>query len=220
MNDTRHTRDDFAQIKGIGAARARWLRDTFGVQTFGELAALSPAAIEAALKDQHKIIARGEIELWLAQAQALASHDETAPAATVSTENGWQQLANFVVVYEQREADDGTRETRTSVYHMEADVSQQWPGIERESVGAWMAAQIGITDAALQTVAAPAVPQPLFDARLQKYIAKADSLTNQHTELPTLPLRVAEPEPPPVVTTNQRLLEVISKADTLAKNWR
>lgn len=219
MNDTRHTGDDFAQIKGIGAARARWLRDTFGVQTFGELAALSPGAIEAALKAQHKIIAPREIELWLAQAHGMASRQQAAPAGTVSIENGWQQMANFVVVYEQRTADNGTRETRTSVYHMEADVSHQWPGIEREGVGAWMAAQIGVTDTAPPPAAAP-VEVPLFDERLQRYIAKADTLTNQHTELPTPPPRITEPEPPPLLTTNQRLLEVIAKADALTKNWR
>ena len=54
--------DDLTILQGIGPARQQWLRASFGVRTFADLAALSPAAIEQRLKEDGQIARRLLIE--------------------------------------------------------------------------------------------------------------------------------------------------------------
>ena len=73
MNTALTQLNDLTIIKGIGPTRQAWLRKSFSVYTCADLAALSPEAIEVRLKAEKQIVARSEIESWIAQAQALST---------------------------------------------------------------------------------------------------------------------------------------------------
>jgi hypothetical protein len=73
MNMSYSEGDDLMTIKGIGRARQQWLKESLGVRTFGDLAALSADEIETRLKAAGQVISRSEIKRWIAQAQELAA---------------------------------------------------------------------------------------------------------------------------------------------------
>jgi hypothetical protein len=149
--------DDLHKITGIGKARQQWLKATFGVCTFGDLAALRAPEVVARLRDEGHIASQAAIEKWIADAQELAAEggpsstpeprakNETAVAKwnSEARENGWKPFASFVVEFQTRMAgDDGATQLRTAVHHMEADLDDHWPGIEAKSLCEWMLDQV------------------------------------------------------------------------------
>jgi len=96
------TLDDLTAITGIGVARQRWLRETMGVSTYADLAAIDPATVEAKLREEGKIIAPGDIQTWIDQARDLASLQTPANVIPDSSSSVWQPIASFVVEYQRR----------------------------------------------------------------------------------------------------------------------
>jgi len=157
MNSNASKSDDLTVIKGIGPARQRWLRESFNVGTFRDLAALSVDEIESRLKDEKQIVARNEIEAWIVQAQELAltaaqpSPQDLVPAAvnaeeddTVSTgRSEWKPIASFVVEFQARVVESRAEEYLTRVHHVETDIDATWPGIESKALCQWMLEQMG-----------------------------------------------------------------------------
>lgn len=156
MNAQRKQLDDLTVIKGIGPTRQEWLRKSFDIRTYDDLAALSPDELETQLKAEGRIAARAELEGWLLQAQRLANQ-ATAPSPAllsrphslgmnnplVDSVNHWQAFASYVVEFQMRtaEAAQSMPEYRTVVHHMEADIGQTWPGINTTDLCEWILAQ-------------------------------------------------------------------------------
>ena len=128
---------DLTLIKGIGPARQQWLRQSFGVRSYADLAALLPDDIEAMLKADGQIARRSAVEEWVAQAQTLSGTAAPRPLLTLPADEfaDWHPFASFVVEIQAREEDGRTAATRTAVQHIERDKNATWPGIERELVG-------------------------------------------------------------------------------------
>jgi hypothetical protein len=147
---------DLTAITGIGPARQRWLRDSFDVHTYQDLAGLSVDRIESRLKADGQIVSRAAIEAWLVQAQELAaqagSHSHSGhnpgpgPASkasnSITREDGWEPFASFVVEFQARGAEGQAQETRTAIHHIESDTDTHWPGVETSQVCQWMADQL------------------------------------------------------------------------------
>lgn len=142
--------DDLTIIKGIGPARQQWLRQSFGVRTYADLAQLQPDQIENKLKADGQIARRKAIEEWVGQARALAANEGTTAvfplnrpllAVSASDEN-WHPFASFVVEIQAREEEGRAAATRTAVQHIERDTNAIWPGIEREKLCQWIVAQV------------------------------------------------------------------------------
>jgi len=156
LNSSDRESNDLTVIKGIGPARQRWLKESFNVRTFHDLAVLSADEIESRLKAEGQVIARSEIDQWIVQAwelaaanlssqQAVESADAKAERNTNSPagEGEWQPLASFVVEFQARKVEGRAEEQRTTVHHMEADKGEKWPGIEGEQLCQWMLDQVG-----------------------------------------------------------------------------
>lgn len=79
MNSSNTKQDDLTKIKGIGSVRQQWLRDSFGVLTYRELADLAPEDIESQLKKDNQIASRETIEAWIEEAQRLTAKSKPAP---------------------------------------------------------------------------------------------------------------------------------------------
>ena len=153
--------DDLTQIKGIGPARQQWLRASFHIRTFQDLAALTIDEIEAQLKAVGQIASRRHIDQWLVQAkQLLVAHDQTARQVAGSAESAntaagtqpgkgdWKPFASFVVEFQTHTREGHIQEQRTKVHHIEGDTCAHWPGIETERLSWWMLEQMteGILD--------------------------------------------------------------------------
>lgn len=149
--------DDYTAIRGIGPARQKWLRDSFAIHTYRELAALTESEIEAKLKAEGKIVSREAIKSWLEQARDLIPEIEAGqemvgePVAGELTEklnsaghkNGWSPFASFLVYFQTQDKDSSQSSYQTLVHHMEADRESNWPGIAVNQLTAWMLDQIG-----------------------------------------------------------------------------
>jgi hypothetical protein len=152
MKSSEKTWDDLTKITGIGEARQRWLRESFDIHTFHDLANLSIAQIKEKMKADGLIISRKAIEAWLAQARELAkiasepvnpsTESPTAGSAPMPREDGWKPFASFVVEYQSREIDSQGMEYRTVAHYMEEDVGKEWPAIEGSQLGQWMIGSI------------------------------------------------------------------------------
>lgn len=164
--------DDLTTIKGIGPARQKWFYETLGVRTFRDLAERSVGEIESRLKAEKQIASRESIEAWIAEAQDRVAvseqkkaekpvnddiEEDRSPSKTTVSEagddngsersatrsDGWKPFASFVIEFQERSGEDQATEYRTSVHHMEADSSKEWPGIERDQYCQWMLDQLG-----------------------------------------------------------------------------
>ncbi len=147
--------DDLTAIKGIGAAREQWLRESLNVHTFQDLAALSVDEIESELKAEGRAVPRNEIKEWIAEARERAGIDLPSPpimepavesgmtANSLAVEDAWKPLASFVVEFQVRQVAGQVAEERTTVHYMEADRSEEWPGVEGERLYRWMLDQVG-----------------------------------------------------------------------------
>lgn len=148
--------DDFTVIKGIGAARQQWFRDSFHVQTLAELATLALNDIEAQLKASRQIVSREQIALWLAEANRLANVADHSPSQAASLVNSasraqerqqadkprWKPFASFVVEYQTRLVDSQKEEQCTKVHHIETDTCAAWSGISKEQLCEWIIAKL------------------------------------------------------------------------------
>lgn len=78
--------DDLTVIRGIGMSRQTWFRQTYGVQTYRDLAALDASDIALRLQAEGKPAFREQIESWLEQATRLAEKGESVDGGrTTST---------------------------------------------------------------------------------------------------------------------------------------
>jgi hypothetical protein len=158
LNSGDREADDLTAIKGIGPVRQRWLRESLGVRTFRDLAALSADDIESRLKAEGQIASWSEIDGWIAEAEELAVAANTSPQQVVEPpadavrranspagEGEWKPFASFVVEFQARAAEGRARERRTTVHYMEGDRGETWPGIEGQSLCRWMLDQMGET---------------------------------------------------------------------------
>jgi hypothetical protein len=219
---TAEEHDDLTRIKGIGEVTQQWLRDTFAVQTFHDLAQISPADIEERLKLEGKITTRSKIEEWLAQAQDLAG--PISESADIEQETAWKTVSTFVVMFEERRAPDETR-FQIKAHHMEADHTQVWPGHAHTELVRWMVDQLGPAKIAeLQKHLMPPVSEPAaFSDKLQNYAAKAHLLAGEQLS-PPLPIGSQVPtQPEPSETAESspsphsgKLQQFIRKARQLA----
>lgn len=98
MNSSKKEYDTLTSIKGISRARQQWLRESFNVRTFADLAALSPDEIESRLKAEGRNATRSDVEEWIAQAQAYAARTHTVqpgePSAAAVEEKIAPTVAN------------------------------------------------------------------------------------------------------------------------------
>lgn len=137
--------DDLTVLKGIGPARQQWLRTSFDVQTFADLAALAPEDIEARLKKDGQIARRRSIEEWIGQAKVLAEqaveNDVQIVSATLP-HSTWRPFASFVVEMQARQDEKRAWAMRTAVQHIEADNDATWHGVDTEKLYHWMGTQI------------------------------------------------------------------------------
>jgi hypothetical protein len=177
--------EDLKRVKGIGQAREQWLRDTFDVRTFQDLAALSADEIELRLKAEGQIVSRHTIEKWISEARRLESEAErparpVAEAAKPTAREGWKPFASFVVEFQEQQTETGTLQ-QTVVHHMEADTGITWRGIEYGEIADWIAEQLG--EKAAEPSASGAVtqsfpgPETVFSERLRAVLAKAENLS-------------------------------------------
>jgi hypothetical protein len=148
--------DDLTAIKGIGPSRQHWLRESFGVHTYQDLAALSVSTIGSRLKAERQVTSLTEIGRWIAQAQELAKAADDPPGRNLEAEGPgaeasakslagrteWQPFASFVVEFQARQVQGQAAERRTTVHYMEVDRSKTWPGIEGEQLCQWMLDQV------------------------------------------------------------------------------
>jgi hypothetical protein len=152
MKSSEKAWDDLTKIMGIGESRQRWLRESFDIRTFQDLANLSIAQIEEKMKADGLIVSRKAIEAWLSQARELAettsepvksaAKSPTAGSTPMPRENGWKPFASFVVEYQSREIASQGIEYRAVAHYMEEDVGKEWPAIEGSQLGQWMIDQI------------------------------------------------------------------------------
>lgn len=156
MESNKNTYDDLTVIAGIGPARQRWLRESFNVHTYQDLAQLSVDRIESQLKADGQIASRDAIEHWLLETRELAtiaarsSTPDLESAAKIAAnkenspnrEDGWKPFASFVVEFQAREVEGQAAERRTAVHHMEEDTGTYWSGIESRQLCQWMLDQV------------------------------------------------------------------------------
>lgn len=153
MNSGETQRDDLTLIKGIGEATDRWLKESFKVESFGDLAAISCSDIQAGLKSIGRAASKNKIEEWLIQARELAGtpsraqerddRSEVERSAGKPQKDSWKPFASFVVEFQARKGKNGSEKQRSTVHHVEADKNEKWTGIEGERLCRWMLERIG-----------------------------------------------------------------------------
>lgn len=154
MNTKKKKYDDLTEIKGIGMHRQQWLKRSFGVCTFSDLAALTVDEIEARSKAEGGGVGRKTIEVWIDEAKELAeaaSPERELEAATVESGGGaslpsgetkWNSLASFQVDFQTRQAADRGEEQRTKVHHIETNSLEKWSGIQTDRLFQWIQNQL------------------------------------------------------------------------------
>lgn len=142
MEASEKAHDDLTEIRGIGSTRQQWLRESFDIHTYQDLAALSVDEIESRLRVDGQIPSRKAIETWVIQAQELANPVIGREVSPPAKQNGWKPFASFVVEFQNRAGGPPTREYRTAVHYMEEDVGTYWSGIENGRLCQWMLDQI------------------------------------------------------------------------------
>lgn len=205
--------DDLTAISGIGVARQRWLRETMGVSTYADLAAIDPATVEAKLREEGKIIAPGDIQTWIDQARDLASLQTPANVIPDSSSGVWQPIASFVVEYQRR----GDL-YRTRLHQMETGQGKTFDGLVVTPICEWIEAQSGFARQVPEDVSAPPMPtsaEPFqFSSRLQQLLEKAGtpvtvaSLTAKSVQPATVNSAQVRPSSEPF---SSRLQELIAR---------
>ncbi len=138
--------DDLTTIKGIALARQQWLRESFNVRFFRDLAALTVDEIESRLKEDGHIASRSEIERWIAEARELAkaagalSEQVTEPEEQDAKQKPsssiqptpWRSFAAFVVEFQGRTSEDEHDERQIEVTHIPVNQHGTWLENDRE----------------------------------------------------------------------------------------
>ena len=149
--------DDLTVIAGIGAARQKWFREQFHVDSYAALGDLSVEEVETAAKKSGKILAPAQISDWIEQARTLVVPNEVKEAAVETAVANppplWKPIASFVVEYQER-TEAGQPQRRTKAHYMEADEEITWPGIEREQIGLWIEQHVKVPEPQV------AIPRP------------------------------------------------------------
>jgi hypothetical protein len=133
-------KDDFRVIKGIGEALDEWLRESFNVHTYAELAKLSARELRSRAFHDDVGLTSSKIKEILDEAKKLAdasqspapesgqpvsppapktaqpvsSQAEEGPVARPEKENDWKEFASFMVYFE-RKVVGGREEKRTTI---------------------------------------------------------------------------------------------------------
>jgi len=173
--------DDLTLIKGIGQTRQDWLHDKLNVYTYHDLATLSADDMEAELKADNQIVSHSKIEGWIEQARRLAGAS-SPQIHTLVKEKGWQPFASFVIEFQEHEDEGQEKNQRTCVHHVEADQTRTWAGIEHRELCQWMVSQLG-DKVSISATSQTAPPLP-DESRLQKYLARAEQMTNAAANKP------------------------------------
>lgn len=225
--------DDLTAIKGIGETTQAWLRKNLNVRRYSDLTALSAGDVEERMKAEGRIISRGKIDTWIAQAQELAASaaaDQSAADPDESEAAGrriWKTIATFVVVFEGQEI-EGQLIVRSEAHHMEADRTQHWTGVQPAELGRWIIAQLG--EHVIAAVQPAETNQVIYSPRLQQHLATLNRLSG--TKAPDIPETAERPAAAPWLPQSetaaaqasspgelglysQRLQEVIAKARRL-----
>jgi len=145
-------RDELSDIPGIGTARARWLKTAFDVQSFADLAALSPDEVERRLKSEGRgSVSRSAIEGWISEAKARTAvesealrtkHQDKGKTPSSGSQSDWKPVASFVVEFQTRDGDGDHQLRRTAVHYLEEDRNEHWTGFDWEKLAAWMRGQL------------------------------------------------------------------------------
>jgi hypothetical protein len=118
--------DNFKLINGVGPAIAQRLQEA-GVQTFAELAALSPGDIFVLVGDLAGMsVERIERQDWIGQAQALmseAARGDSAQAPAASANRQHNQTFTVTLLL-----DDSNQVRRTRVVHVQNGQESAWAG--------------------------------------------------------------------------------------------
>lgn len=140
--------DDLTAIKGIGDSLKQWLRESFKVHTFAEIAALSAHEVGARAKQDGRFLPLSKIEQILAQARehtyiSLLPASESRRRPNSKKESDWKEFASFVVNFERKvvrgkEKKRTKVERRTAIHHMETGEQESWSGVDAEQAGRWM----------------------------------------------------------------------------------
>jgi len=197
-NDKTKMYDDLTAIKGIREARQQWFRDTMKVQTYRDLAGLSVDEIESGLKAEKQFPSRSMVAAWIAQAKALAEAVEQQipmPKRKVVSESpSWASQASFVIEFQVLENEDGSREQRMTVHHIETDKNHIWSGIEPEEAMRWI-----LAEAVIEVIVKPIVesaaltPSPIAPAYQSNYSDKLQQVLAKTQQLSRSPLPSAVP---------------------------
>lgn len=156
---------DLKEIDGIGKATKQWLHEALDIFTIDDLVARSAKEIEGQAKADGRRITRPDIEGWLAQARAAieprpqAERSAADLRADYDNPNEWNELAQFVVIYEWKTG--GDRETRrtvvshkTAVHHLEGaeggGEDHVWEGhLEYDAISPWIRQRVDAVEATL-----------------------------------------------------------------------
>ncbi len=125
---------DLSSIEGLNARRLAVLTDTLSIRTPGELFRADRRAIHTAMRAQGLRPTLEEISIW---------QDDARDMATVG-DPGWEQVAAFVVSFEQRDSDQGPeRRVAAEQAEREPPVPREvWSGWRATAVSDWMLRQL------------------------------------------------------------------------------
>lgn len=157
MNSDDRQYGDVTVIKGISEKRQRTLKK-FGVSSVQDLATISDETAKAVAKGLNGVSAEmvkgwsveARKELSLQRAVEPAKSDPADGVNSPATKGEWKSSASFVVVFQARQMQDGTRQQRVKVHHKEADrhaiwphEGEEWPGLGSAQPWEWMVEQLG-----------------------------------------------------------------------------
>jgi len=121
---------DLSSIKGITPKRLAVLAETLNISTPGDLVRADRRTILDEMKRQRLRLTLEEISTWQDEARDLAAAGDP----------GWEQVAAFVVSFEQRETEQGVerRVAAEQAEHEPPVPHQSWPDWPDTAVSAWM----------------------------------------------------------------------------------
>ena len=146
--------DDLKLIHGIGPAIESHLHDV-GIQTYAQLAALSPGELAKLLHGCAGISAQQIAKHdWIGQARALAATAPPKPDDEPASAERRQRYATFTA---DLLLDEDSNVRRTSATHVQSGAQETWPGWAGEKLIDFFATQAGMRSLATP-VAASAPP--------------------------------------------------------------
>jgi hypothetical protein len=192
--------DDLTAIKGIGDSLKQWLRDSFKVHTFADIAALSAEEVEARAKQDGRFLPFSRIQQIIAQARELSDDSllpglEIGKRASAKKENDWKEIATFIIYFERkvvrgREKKRTKAERRTAIHHYETGKLESWVGVDPGQACHWMKHQLSQQgELLLEELAKPA---PSVARRSATRAAKTTTKTATKTATKASPRRAPQ----------------------------